>query len=75
LLTIAKNVVRRNISKYLYSPCSYGDLLTYHTTPSYQIRQLRSVGFEVVEVVGVRRGIGKYFEPWLYYVARKEGYS
>ncbi len=73
LATILKNLMRGNLSKYLYSSCDYGELLTYHTTPSSQVRQLRSVGFEVVDIIGRRRGFSRYLEPWLYYVAIKKG--
>lgn len=46
------------------------DLHTYMSNPLRQRRQLRRCGFEPVEIVGKRDGLGKFFEAMLYFAAR-----
>lgn len=43
----------------------------YFATPWRQRRQLRDCGFEPVDIVGERNGLGRLFETMPYYVARK----
>jgi len=67
-----RNLVENRIfSKYKISECQYGELLTYHINPVQQKKQLENCGFELLEIIGRFDDIRKYFEPWLYYVARK----
>jgi len=67
-----KNIIKGKIfSKYKISDYRYGALLTYHINPLDQKKQLKKHGFELIEIVGIFKDKRKYFEPWLYYVARK----
>ena len=70
-LKIVIRWLRNPLSKYKIDKTSYGNLTTYFINPFSQEKQLRKCGFKLIEIVGKYSNVLKYFEPWIYYVARK----
>lgn len=58
-------------AQYKIDKTRYGDLFTYFTNPLKQKKQLKTCGFELLDIIGRFEGIMAYFEAWPYYIARK----
>ena len=69
---IVLNIIKRRIfSRYKVEKSRHGELTTYYINPFDQEKQLRDNGFDLLEITGKFNNRLKYFEPWLYYVAKK----
>lgn len=62
--------LRRLLTQYKWVP-GYSSEEVYFSGPYRQWKQLEAVGFDFLEQVGKRDGLGKYFEREPYYIAQK----
>ncbi|WP_252698788.1 class I SAM-dependent methyltransferase [Natronosalvus vescus] len=62
--------IRNWWSRYKIDDTDFG-VHKYMANPVHHVRQLRQTGFELIELIGRRESIGRYFEGQPYYVVRK----
>ncbi|UPW00511.1 class I SAM-dependent methyltransferase [Halorussus gelatinilyticus] len=61
----------RLFSRYKFETVPLGELEVYLSNPLHQWLQLRKCGFTLLDVVGEREGVGRFFERDTHYVAKK----
>ncbi|UPV74477.1 class I SAM-dependent methyltransferase [Halorussus limi] len=61
----------RLFSRYKFETVPLGELEVYLSNPVHQWLQLRKCGFTLLDVVGERDGVARFFERDTHYVAKK----
>ena len=70
-LYLRKENRERILSRYKFESVPLGEVEIYQSNPLHQWLQLRKCGFTLLDIVGKRDGIARFFERDPHYVAKK----